>query len=303
MLRYHPVAAAVIGFHWSFALAELCGEGFEPDVCVTAKGPCGPLPSGASHLTLLGYSADGLCLVGDLDPSTLSSGICNATKLTRSDGCTPAVSIVKPLECYVLTGCAVAVHVVLLILVLRGPEDQQNRKLQSGAFWWSHFWAGLVSNMIAIWETTQGEFSGNEIMVVKLVSFLFGGLCVSLIYDVPLHFLRQRWPKRWFLASWMAGLVFICVGLRGAYSAGMVVAGILGHWTVNGLLMLVLDYLGQVALRAFGVWRGGEQPQPYQLLVVELTEQAPALQTEAASGTALVLAQTPGPGEEKKNDA
>ena len=28
---------------------------------------------------------------------------------------------------------AAEVHVVLLILVLRGPEDQQNRKLQSGA--------------------------------------------------------------------------------------------------------------------------------------------------------------------------
>eukprot|EP00439_Symbiodinium_sp_Y106_P000522 s1236_g1.t1 len=145
--------AALTSFRIPLTAAELCGNSdFDLDTCVSTEEPCGQLPANKDHLTLVGYNTELECVVADLDSANW--GICKSGNLTQSHGCTPSNATKRPTEFYIVLGCALVVHVVLLGLVLTSSsESGKTQKLQSGVFWWCHFWASLLANVFVTWTT------------------------------------------------------------------------------------------------------------------------------------------------------
>jgi len=289
--------AALTSFRIPLTAAELCGNSdFDLDTCVSTEEPCGQLPANKDHLTLVGYNTELECVVADLDSANW--GICKSGNLTQSHGCTPSNATKRPTEFYIVLGCALVVHVVLLGLVLTSSsESGKTQKLQSGVFWWCHFWASLLANVFVTWTTIAwGQFQGPLIVVPQLCGFLFGSVAVGLVYRVPLRLVKKHLPEWWFTALWLVGIPCISYGLVLSYSAVVVAVVILGHWFVNGLIQLALDTLMQILETAIKTWRAGERLEPYQLLVNELADQPPDRTGATAQSTGLVLAaQNPSP--------
>ncbi|CAE7843292.1 unnamed protein product, partial [Symbiodinium microadriaticum] len=248
--------AALTAFRLPQAAAELCGNSdFDLDTCVSTEEPCGQLPANTDHLTLIGYNTELECVVADLDSATW--GICKSGNLTQSHGCTPSNETRRPTEFYIVLGCALVVHVVLLGLVMASSSDSgKSQKLQSGVFWWCHFWASLLGNVfVTSTSIAWGQFQGPMIVVPQLLGFLFATVAVGMVYRVPLSLVKKHRPEWWFTALWLAGIACISYGLVLSYSAVVVALVILGHWFVNGLIQLSLDTLIHILETAWKTWR------------------------------------------------